>query len=157
MNENKKEGLFAIFAETDAQPKPLVMTHLTFARLVDEIVVPYQTDEPFFVDGAPLKKKDLRRLKIIKVRDDFNETFHDLHRTIRWQGSALQTQQLYAEQYHIRLEAALRESGEDVTSQVIKAFDKTIKPRLKDYLPKREELVKAAMEIFLESMKTLSK
>jgi hypothetical protein len=46
--------------------------------------------------------------------------------------------------------------GEDVTSQVIKAFDFKIKPCLKDYLPKREELIAAAFQVFVESVKALS-
>ena len=156
MSNQKKDDQFAVFAEADGQSKPLIMTHLTFARLMDEVVLPYQTDEAFFIDGAPLKKQNLKRLKIIKQHDFFDRTFYDLHHAMRWGGSDLKKQQLYAEQYHIRLEALLRESGEDVTAQILKAFDRTIKPRLKDYMPKREELIKAALTIFVESIKTLS-
>jgi hypothetical protein len=50
------------------------MTHLTFARLMDEVVLPYQTDEAFFIDGAPLKRQNLKRLKIIKQQDFFDTT-----------------------------------------------------------------------------------
>lgn len=49
----------------------------------------------------------------------------------------------------------MREHGDDVTSQVLKAYDRRIKPGLKAYLPEREELIKAAMEIVVESMKKL--
>jgi hypothetical protein len=157
VSDQKKEDQFAVFAEADGQSKPLIMTDLTFARLMDEVVLPYQTDEPFFIDGASLKKQSLKRLKIIKQEDFFNTTYHDLHHAMRWRGSDIKTRQLYAEQYHIRLEALLRESGVDVTAQIIKAFDRTIKPSLKDYLPKREELIKAALTIFVESMKALNK
>jgi len=156
-DDEKKEDQFAVFAEADDQSKPLIMTHLTFARLMDEVVLPYQTNEAFFVDGAPLKKQNLKRLKIIKQEDLFNSIYHDLHRTMRWRGGDLKRQQLYGEQYHIRLEALLRESGVDVTAQILKAFDRTIKPSLKHYIPKREELIKAALMIFVESMKALSK
>jgi hypothetical protein len=135
---------------------PLILTHLTFASLMDDVVVPYQTGEPFFIDGAPLKREKLTKLKIIKQQEFFSRTFHDLHHGMRW-GSALEKQRLYADQYHVRLEALLRESGEDVTSQVIKAYDRTIKPSLKDWIPKREELTKAALTLFVESMKTLGR
>jgi hypothetical protein len=156
MSERKSEEDFAVFAEAADQSKPLILTHLTFARLMDDVVLPFQTDEAFFIDGAPLKKKDLKRLKIIKQKEFFNTTFSDLHHAMRFSHD-LKKQQLYAEQYHIRLEALLRESGEDVTSQVLKAFDKTIRPSLKDYIPKREELINAALSLFVESMKALSK
>jgi len=39
----------------------------------------------------------------------------------------------------------------------IKAFDRTIRPSLKDYLPKREELIRAALAMFVEGMKALNK
>ena len=55
--------------------------------------------------------------------------------------SGISFQKLYGEQYQIRVEALLRGNGEDVTSQIISAYDKTIKHRLEDYLPKREELM----------------
>ncbi len=70
--------------------------------------------------------------------------------------SEKEIQKLYGDQYHVRLEVALREGGEDVTSQVIKAFDSEIKPKLKDYLPKRKELIKAASSFFWEGIKRLS-
>jgi hypothetical protein len=68
-----------------------------------------------------------------------------------------QLQKVYGDQYQVRLEAVLREGGEDVTSQVLKAFDRTIKPSIKDYLPKREELIEMASKFFWEGIKTLSR
>lgn len=157
MEAQKKEELFAVFAEADGQSKPLIVTHLTFARLVDEVVLPYQTDQPFFIDGTPLTRKQLRRLKLIKQSGFFDHLFHQFHEAIRDKFQDLKVRQAYAEQYGIRLEALLREQGEDVTSQIVKAFDTKIKPRLKDYLPNRDELIKAALDLFVESMKTLAK
>jgi hypothetical protein len=132
---------------------PLVLTNLPFARLMDDVVVPYQADEPFFIDGAPLTRQRLKKLKIVRQKEFFEQSFADLHYTLR-EGN-VQLRKLYGEQYHVRLEALLREAGDDVTSQVIKAYDRTIKPSLKDYLPKREELISAALKLFLESIKAL--
>ena len=157
MDAQKKEDLFAVFAEADGQSKPLIMTHLTFARLVDEVVLPYQTDQPFFIDGTPLTRKQLRRLKLIKQSDYFDFVFRQFHEAIRDKFQDLKVRQVYAEQYGIRLESLLREQGEDVTSQIVKAFDTRIKPKLKDYIPKWEELIKAALDLFVESMKALAK
>ena len=61
-------------------------------------------------------------------------------------------QKLLGEQYYTRLEALFRETSEDVTSQVISAFNTEIKPRLKDYLPSRKELIDAALKVFVESL-----
>jgi len=52
-------------------------------------------------------------------------------------------------------DALLRETGEDVTSQVVKAYKQTIGTRIKDYLPKREELIAAAFQLFLQGVKML--
>jgi hypothetical protein len=65
-NTTETEGRFAVFAEAEGQSKPLILINLTFARLLDDVVVPYQTGEPFFIDGAPLKREKLSKLKIIK-------------------------------------------------------------------------------------------
>lgn len=109
---------------------------------------------PFFIDGVPVTREKLKKLKIIRQNNFFKENFDNLHRYLRF--GDVKRQKFYGEQYHIRLEALLRESGEDVTSQIIKAYDTSIRPRLKEYLPKREELISTALRVFYESMKILS-
>jgi hypothetical protein len=74
---------------------------------------------------------------------------------MRW--GQLQRQELYAKQYHIRLEALLRQSGDDVTAQIVSAFRTVIKTKLKDYIPNKESLLDAAVKVFAESMKLLSR
>lgn len=151
MAENQEK--FTVIAEADGHSSPLVLTNLPFARLMDDVVVPYQGDEPFFIDGAPLARQRLKKLKIIRQKEFFEVSFGDLHYNLR--EGTVPIQKLYGEQYHVRLEALLREAGDDVTSQIIKAYDQKIKPSLKEYLPKREELISAALKIFLESIKVL--
>lgn len=153
MNEDKKE-LFAVFAEAEGYDKPLILTNLTFARLIDDVVVHFEKEEPFFIDGAPINHKKIHKLKILRQKEHFPRLFYGLHRGMR-RGDKAQ-QKTFGNQYHVRLEAALREGCEDVTSQVIKAFDSEIKPKLKDYLPKREELIQAASTFFWEGIKKLS-
>jgi hypothetical protein len=153
-NENT-EQLFAVYAVRKNEPTPLILTHLQFGRLMDDVVVPFESGEIFFIDGAPVKATDLDRIKIIRLKEHFSRSFHDLHHGMRW-GGDLKKQELYAKQYHVRLEACLRESGEDVTAQVVKAYRTVIKPKLEDYLPDREALLGAAVKVFAESIKALS-
>ena len=40
---------------------------------------------------------------------------------------------------------------------MLKAYSQAVKPRIKDYIPKREELISAATTIFVEAMKVLSR
>jgi len=153
MSEEKK-GLFAVFAKVDEYDKPLILTHRTFARIIDEVVFPYENDEPFFIDGVPITRKKIRNLKILRQKENFSHLFALLHRKLQHGDRTLQ--KTYGEQYYIRMEAILRQGCEDVTSQVIKAFDSKIKPSLKDYLSKKPELIQAAYQVFLAAIKVLS-
>src|SRR5262245_41873399 len=145
---------FAIYAEAEGHERPLVMTSVPFGRLMEDIVMPYQTDKPFFIDGAPLNRKHIKKLKIIRLNGNFAIRFAHFHDVLG--GGPHETQKLYGEQYQLRIESLLRDNGEDATSQIITAYDQTIKPSLRDYLPKREELIKAALDVFVESVKKLS-
>jgi hypothetical protein len=154
--EETKPQLFAVLAEIKDYASPLYLIDLTFARLIDDVVLPYQTDQAFFIDGVPLKREKLVRLKILKQSETFGRTFRDLHWRMR-ETSSVEGKKLLGDQYDTRLAAVFRECGEDVTSQVIKAYDTSIKPRLKDYIPKREELISTALTLFIESVKILNK
>ena len=145
---------YAIFSEVEGHKKPLIMIKLSFARIIDDIIVPFETGEPFFIDGVPVVRGKIRKIKIIRETHDLKELLENLHRKLN--HSTQQIQRDIADQYYIRVEAILREKGEDVTSQVIKAFDATIRPKLKDYLPNRQELIQAALVVFTESLKALS-
>ncbi len=144
---------FALFAEIDGHPQPLLMLELSFARLLDEVVKPYEEGEPFFVDGAPVNKGKVRKLKILRLKPGFDHAFKVLN--LQLHRSGIQLQKVVGEQYHLRLEALLREYGEDVTAQVIKAYIAKVKPNLKNYLPKREEFISLAYKFFFEAVKSL--
>lgn len=146
--------LYGVYAEAKEYNRPLLQLDLTFARLMDDIVVPYQSNKPFFVDGAPVTPAQLKRIKILRLTRGFLEARGEFHRALT--KSAVTIQKLYGEQYVTRFVHLLRQHSEDVTAQVIKAFDQIIKPRLSDYLPKREELIAAALKFFTEGVKALS-
>ncbi|MFT3880211.1 MAG: hypothetical protein QM703_11190 [Gemmatales bacterium] len=150
-NEFKKK--FSVYAECEGHSSPLYLTHLTFPQLIDDIVVPYESNNTFFIDGVALKKERLKRIKIIQHDRAFNILFENLHQGMRM--GELRRQSLYASQYQVRLDAILRESGTDVTSQVIKAYDATIKPNIASYLPQRAELIRLAYNLFMEGIKAL--
>ena len=149
----ESEARFAVFCELREIDRPLYLHNLTFARLLDEVVVPLERNEPFFVDGALVKKTDIRRLKILKQGPAFRKGFYGLHGSLHERKGS--DSRILGEQYHVRLEAVFRETCEDVTSQAIKAFNTEIKPRLKEYLPNKKELLEAATRVFIEGLKLL--
>jgi hypothetical protein len=151
----KKEPLFGVIAEVEGRNRQLVLLNLTFGRLIDEIVVPYDTDAPFFIDGVPVTKIKIQRIKIISLTEKFQRGIFELEQGL--QRGEHQNQKIYGDQYETRFEHVLRTRAEDVTSQIIKAYNHAVKPRLKDYIPKREELISTATTFFVEAMKALAR
>jgi hypothetical protein len=151
--EETGEARFIVWAEAEGHNRPLLMTDMSLARLFDDIVVPYQTGETFFLDGVPVKAKDLKRIKILRAKPALPDALHMFNRGLT-RGEP-PTRKIYGDQHHVRYEAILRDHSEDVTAQIIKAYDRAIKPSIKDYLPKREELIGAAVKVFVEAMKSL--
>ena len=151
--QDTKEDFYAIFAEAEGHEKPLIQLDMTFARLLDDVVVPYQTGEPFFIDGAPLTAQKLKRIKILKLNVNYAGAKWGFERGLT-RGEA-QMRKIYGDQYNTRFEHVLRDNSDDVTAQVIKAYNQAIKPSIKDYLPKRDELISAATKIFVEAIRVL--
>lgn len=149
------EEAFAVYAEAEGHERPLLQIGVTFGRLMDDIVVPYQTDETFFIDGAPVTPAKLKRIKLLRLKPEFAYARASFNATLTTATEPFR--KLYGQQYVERFEHMLREHSEDVTAQVIKAYNQAIKPSIKDYLPKREQLISAATTLFVEGVKALGK
>jgi hypothetical protein len=147
------EPHYAVVAEVEGYPTQLVLLGLPFGRLMDEVIVPYDTDQPFFIDGVPVTKQKIRRVKILQLTDAYKEGMREIERGLTRSEPA--NKKTYGEQYTTRFEHVLRTTTVDVTAQVIKAYVQVIKPSVKNYLPKREELIGAAAKVFVEAMKSL--
>ncbi|HBR16987.1 MAG: hypothetical protein A3G39_00330 [Deltaproteobacteria bacterium RIFCSPLOWO2_12_FULL_43_16] len=146
---------FGVAAEVEGRTGQLVLLNLPFGRLIDEIIVPYDKDEAFFIDGVPVTRKTIRRIKIIELDQAFRQAMWELEVGLK-RGEPTR-QKIYGDQYVTRFEHILRNNAPDVTAQVLKAYNQAVKPSLKDYIPKREELISAATNIFVEAMKALSR
>ena len=151
----KSQQNFAIFAEAEGHDKPLLMIRLSFGRLIDEVVLPYESDKPFFIDGVPVARAKLKKLKILRTGQGFEEMFYHLNDFMNHHGDE-KVLRTFGEQYDKRVEAILRDAGEDVTAQVINAYGKTIGEKIKDYLPRREELIQAAFQLFTNTLGQLA-
>jgi uncharacterized protein YceK len=57
--EKQEEKLYGVIAEAEGYGNQLVLLDLPFGRLLDEIVVPYDNDDSFFIDGVPVTKSRL--------------------------------------------------------------------------------------------------
>lgn len=154
MSEEAEKETFCVYAKVRAIDKPLLMLGLSFGRVVDDVLVPIERNERIYLDGVPSKKEDVLQLKILKETINFKQAYSGFHQDLH-HASDVKRRELVAKNYDLMLEDLMRRNCEDITSQVVKAFDNSIKPKLSDYLPKKEELIKGAFEALLTSLKGL--
>jgi hypothetical protein len=135
-----EELRFAILAEKEGDPRGLFLHDLTINKLYEHIVVPYEEDKPFFIDGVPLERKTLRRIKIIRESEAFVHDLDRLHNRVKNpRGSDMHTP---ISDYPGQLVALFQERNLDVTSDVINAYREKRKLRLPV-----DELIAAAAQI----------
>lgn len=144
---------FAVLAEKKAYERSLYLHSLSFGRLMDDVVVPYEAGDAFFVDGVSVDKKTLVRIKIVRQSPNFDHHFMQLPNFAAAPSSG---KFVKASDYAVRLDVLFRGHTEDVTGQVINAFKVGVLPRLKEYMPKRDELLSAALTVFVEATKQLA-
>ena len=75
----RDDSLYAAFAEVEDCRRPLLMTGLTFARLVDEVIVPRERGEAFFLDGVEVTRAKVRQLKVVRQGPQFEGALEVLH------------------------------------------------------------------------------
>ena len=154
MTDESEKGTFCVYAKVRSLNKPLLMFGLSFGRVVDDVLIPLEKNERIYLDGVPSKKEDVLQLKILKETLNFKQAYSGFHHELH-NAHDIKRRELVAKNYDLMLEDLMRRTCEDITSQVIKAFDNSIKPKLSDYLPKKEELIKGALEALLASLKGL--
>ena len=140
---------FAVLAEKTGYDKPLFMHNLSLSQLYDEVVIPFEEGKPFFLDGVSVKKDLLQKIKITKQDDRFIERFEDLHENVRFR---IRDAGVFIpiEDYPGRLAALFRESGPDVTSRVVNAYQE------KKGLKVPAEIISAASQIVVAAIKAVS-
>lgn len=151
--KNQEHKLFGIIAESEGYNKQMVLLNFPFGRLMDEIIIPYDTGESFFIDGVPVIKEKIKRIKIVELGKEYHHAMDELKRGMTIHGQ--DTKKTYGEQYETRFEHILRTTTIDVTAQIIKAYNEVIKPSYKDYIPKRKELIDTATTVFVKGMELL--
>jgi hypothetical protein len=144
------EPRFAVQAQKNSLERTLYLQNLTFGQLMEDVVVPYERGDSFFIDGVPVQKKELARIKIVRQAPNFMHDLDELHFYLKRGGSK---NFVPAADYPLRLDALMRKNGEDVTNRILNAYKEGILPRIKDYIPKRQELISAALTLFVEASK----
>lgn len=149
---------FAVIAETGRYGKPLLLFDITLDKLLEDIVVPYNSDEPFFIDGVPVSTSDIKRIKVLLQKDGFSEQVHRLHRKISDSSGNMRLageRKLAIDEYSMRIEGLVRADTEDITSQVVRAYMSEIKPEAKntgEFIAKRQLLVEKTKEAIVKAL-----
>ena len=144
---DEKGPAFAVVAEKRDYPQPLFMMGLPLEQLYRDIVTKYEEGNPFFIDGVPVSKTDLLRIKIVRQKADFEAKLNELHWNVRFLNRD-SGRFIPIADYPGRLVALFRECGTDVTSNVIDAYQ--AKKKLK--IPV-DQIVDAASKMAIELMK----
>jgi len=144
---------FTVFAIRKASSEPLLQLNLPWERLMADIVEPYDAGEMFFIDGAPVKATDLDRLKILVNRPGFDGRLAEINRGMR--VGEPKSKEIYAKQYNVFMDAAIRHYCTDLTSQIVSAFKTEVKPKLLDRIDKKL-LFDAAIKLVIEGTKAWS-
>lgn len=145
---------FTILAVRKSNPEPLLQMDIPWERLMEDVVEPYDSGEMFFIDGAPVKASEMDRLKILVNGPQFQEMFAWLNQGLR--ASDAKKREVTAKNYHVLVEALLRERCTDITSQVVSAFRTAVKPKLSDRLPDKKVLFDAAIKLLIEGTRAWS-
>lgn len=155
---NKDDFKFAVVAETDKYDKPLLVVDLTLDKLLEDVVVPFNSDEPFYIDGVPLTAPDVKRIKILLQKDDFSEKMNNLHLTISNNSGNMHRaaeRKLAIGEYPMRVEGIVRVDTEDITSQVVRAYMNEIRPSAAntgEFIEKRDTLVEKTKEAIVHAL-----
>ena len=151
---NDEAQRFAISAEKRGYPRALIMMDLSFAALIDTVIKPYEEDEAFFIDGVPLTRGDVERLKVVEQTPQFAEVYrHVQNDLLGYRGE--KEKEISLRHYDAMIADIFRGHGRDVTSLVVRAYGSEVKPSLPQYLPKRDVLVQGAYAVFTELLKAL--
>lgn len=145
---------FAVVAEKEGYSKSLYLHGLTFERVMDEIVTPYETNKAFYIDGVPVKRDNLLRLKVVQQSPRFERALSDLHHFLRLGRAS--SKGVSAADYPTRLDAIFRAEGTDVTSYLLRAFDVALRKKLKGAVTENSEALAAAARVFGELLRAVS-
>jgi hypothetical protein len=154
MSSSERDQRFAISAEKRGYGKSLILMDLTFSELIDTVVKPYEEDEPFFIDGVPLVRDEVDKLKIIEQGNDFAGAYGEIRGGLDRRD--MKIRDTTAKHYDVLMADVMRGCGRDVTSLVIRAYATEVKPRIADYLPERKALTQSAFGLFNEWLKSLN-
>jgi len=150
---NAANSRFTVLAIRKSSPEPLLQLDLPWERLMTDIVEPYDAGEMFFIDGAPVRAADLDRLKILVNRPGLDGRLAEINRGMRVGDT--KSKEVYAKQYHVFMDAAVRHYCTDLTSQVVSAFKTEVKPRLSERIDKKL-LLDAAIKLVIEGTRAWS-
>ena len=155
--ESPDDRHFAVYAEKNGYDKPLMLVDLTFGEVMDTVVKPHQTDEPFRIDGVLVTPgADLLKLKVVEQDVNFmTEYRHVKGDLIRPRQRDQKARDAAARHYDVIMSDLMRGNGMDVTNQVLGVFEDKVKPRLRDYLPNREVILQAAFEAYRTWMRSI--
>ena len=74
---------FAVYAEKKGYDKPLMLVDLTFGEIMETVVKPHETNNPFRIDGVLIAPtSDVVKLKIVEQDANFMTEYRRVKRDL---------------------------------------------------------------------------
>jgi hypothetical protein len=106
-SRNEQHALrFGVIAEVAERRRPLVLLNLPLGRLIDEIIVPYDRGEPFFIDGVSIARNSITRIKVVELSGAFESAMREFENMLN--RGKVENQRIWGDQYETRFEHILR-------------------------------------------------
>lgn len=124
--QEDKPKLFAVFIQLHQDKETYLDYNCTFEQIVENVIVPYNTKEPFFVDGINTDATKIKRIKILVQKPDFTHKITDLHHTIS--GAKFSRQRAHIERLKAlqtkdqQILSIVETLADDITPQVMSAY-----------------------------------
>ena len=152
--DNRKEPTFVVMLGLAGEKRPIFQSGYPLGRLLDEVVVPHETDEKFLVAGRWVERGDgIESLRVIRGDSTLVANLFDIHRA---QAHGAKESAKSYEQYALRVIGAVEAFGEDITAQVLSAYKRTLKDKLSEWVPKNKaDITAKVMATLLESLEAL--
>jgi hypothetical protein len=146
--EDSTARRYAVLLEKMGAEHMTVCAHdLSFDRLMEDLVIPYEERKPFRVDGTHFQNRDeVARVKIVAQTQQFDDALSLLNRGIAYPNG--HSRHVPLSDYPGRLAAIFRSQARDITSDILNVYAE--KKKLK--LPSKET-IKAVADVVVQGLK----
>jgi len=167
MTDTQDPQAMAVFVQLKEGGEELLVRNMTLERVLEEVVVPYNTSELFFIDGIRADASKIHRIKILVQQPDFEVLMSELFKTIAGRSPQFLPNSPRAKSAtedairnkSERITAIVEQYSEDITSQMMDAYAATMMgsvSKLQDFQDERKALLDGFRKRVIDSVQAIA-